>query len=195
MNIEILRPAIPALFAELWGLYAAGGMPASVPAATTDWLLEQGYIELSYRTGPVLQTTHAGDRFVKTELAGDKQLVVYYTERPETVRERDPEDSWDQGVTDLNGHFDYAEVLDRGADINSSYWHAIALPRGLTGNVFLVWCKYGTGSTFGKTHGQFGLGGIAVDDAGVDWLTEVLKTQYSDYFGGVEATFVETITI
>lgn len=201
---ELLLPAYPALFAPVWGLYTASGLPDSVSGPAIDWLSERGYIEnlisSRFSKGRIEQTTEwrvtkAGNDFVKKELTSSKILRVYYNEDYYTIRERDVDDDWDQGVSSNGSSFSHAEVVDRTSRATDFRHEDLLLPSGLTGPVSLTWCTYATGSTFGRTEGQFGIGGIATDNAGVEWLQQVMDTRYDDYFGGLEQHFVETITL
>lgn len=77
---------------------------------------------------------------------------VYWQERTVYTREIDQEDSWDQGET-------YTEVNLLGVytDKESKYansWETFEFDGYVPSEVYIVWVRYSTGSTFGHESGR-----------------------------------------
>lgn len=182
------------LSGRLDGTYGVS-IPETANPVDLDWLEEQGYMETQWANhGLTVRDrvlTPAGNQFV-SDLTKQRVLRVYYYENMEYTRDPDPDDRWDAGEQDAHGRFEFAEVNGK---IKSAYHKDLPLPNDFRGTIQLVWCTYGSGSTFGHTSGLFDVGGWAVDKAGVEEIGAALKKKHDDYFGGVEQTYTESITI
>jgi len=193
-------------FDTLWPFLLSGyrdgaygvDMPETANPVDLDWLEEHGYLETQWANhGLTVRDrvlTPAGKQFVNS-ITGQRILRVYYFENMEYVRDPNPDDSWDNGEQEAHGRFEFAEVVKPESTAKSSYYKDLVLPNDFRGTIQLVWCTYGTGSTFGHTSGLFDVGGWAVDNAGVGVIKAALKRNHDDYFGGVEQTYTESVTI
>lgn len=164
-------------------LSAHYGVSIEFACPEIDWLLENGLIEPSnhkYVKGQAYYITPKGDKVLDS--IKPQTLFVTYTEEHTTVREVDPNDSWDQGEDDLNGRYECVSW-----EQPSSYLHKTVQTAYKPGeSVYVVWCTYGTGSTFSHTGGQFDALGVARTPLGVKALGRYGDVKHDDYFGGLE---------
>lgn len=185
------------LSGRLDGAYGVD-MPETANPVDLDWLEEHGYMETQWANHELTVRdrvlTPAGKQFVDS-ITGQRILRVYYSENMEYVRDPDPNDSWDSGEQEAHGRFEFAVAVKPKSTAKYTYYKDLVLPNDFRGTIQLVWCTYGTGSTFGHTSGLFDVGGWAVDRAGVEVIKAALGKKHDDYFGGVESTYTESITI
>jgi hypothetical protein len=154
---------------------------------TMDWLETQGYTQETRWAGGGGRRalTEAGEAWLKAEPR--TTYFVNYTESYEVTREVDPNDSWDQGDCDHNGQF---SSVTKKAD---GYNHKeVSAPTSMKKGI-LVWCQYASGCTFGSSSGHFDAIGFAYTDEGVKLLEKVAADKHSDYFGGLQWCYTETI--
>lgn len=116
------------------------------------------------------------------------KVYVEYSEHFRYVQMPDPDDSWDIGIQDAGGQYMGVSLSKPGL-----YFKEFDIDNiGPGDTVFVVWCKYTTGCTFGRTEGQFDAM-VCTDYKDIASLTDLLYKKHADYFGGVEETFVEVV--
>ena len=122
------------------------------------------------------------------------QLWVTYTENPETTDPgEDSDDEWRwQGVTNMHGRFDRIHEAQPKSYLHQGPFKVEAQPGD---TVQVVWCTYANGSTFGCTDGQFDCLGIVKTKGEIAALKEKAKSIHDDYFGWLEAVYVDPVVV
>lgn len=117
------------------------------------------------------------------------KVYVEYSESYTTVRDADPSDNWDQGDQDAGGQY-------VGVSLSRPGWYhkEFDLPVQVGDTVYVVWCTYTEGCTFGHTSGKFDAM-VCIDYKDIDALKEQLKCKHDDYFGGVDALYTEVVEL
>lgn len=111
------------------------------------------------------------------------QLWVTYTENPETTG---------LGVTNMHGRFKSIHTKWPRSYRHHGPFEVDARPGD---TVMVVWCTFADGSTFGCTEGQFDCLGVVKTQAEVNLLKAKAKTIHNDYFGGLEAVYVDPVAV
>lgn len=61
--------------------------------------------------------------------------------------------------------------------------------------VYVAWCTYGTGDTFGHSSGEFDIIKVSKEPLDMEEMRSIASSRHNDYFGGLEEVFIETSQI
>jgi hypothetical protein len=116
------------------------------------------------------------------------RYYVSYREYPEWLREPDPDDRWDAGEQDRQAVFSEVSVSSPNTPLYEVCNGEDLEPGTL---VYVAWCRFSTGGTFGSTHGRFDVMGVFLTREEAERANLGAEEKHRDYFGGLEETFVE----